>query len=312
MDETTQQAEYLEATLSQLRDQKPRSFPADAIAEVREHREEFIPELLDVLKRCVTHVKNGELDAARDEPALIAFCLLIEFDVKEAWPITREMIRLPEDRPFDVLGDGIHEILPTAVALWGMDELEELREWCVDTTVNEYCRCSMSHGISDAYARGRLTRKEMLDVHRHWFEHAREEDYEIRALIICNLLDIHADELRDEIGAAFRDDLVETFMVNESCLEEFDKSKEANIERYVNRLLPLENFTDQLSSWAAFQPERTRKTTPRASHTVSRESPSLALSEPQQAPAVVSKPARVGRNDPCPCGSGKKYKKCCP
>ena len=21
--------------------------------------------------------------------------------------------------------------------------------------------------------------------------------------------------------------------------------------------------------------------------------------------------ANVGRNDPCPCGSGKKYKKCC-
>jgi uncharacterized protein YecA (UPF0149 family) len=21
--------------------------------------------------------------------------------------------------------------------------------------------------------------------------------------------------------------------------------------------------------------------------------------------------ARIGRNDPCPCGSGKKYKKCC-
>ncbi|MEM5473553.1 YchJ family protein [Hoeflea sp. AS60] len=25
----------------------------------------------------------------------------------------------------------------------------------------------------------------------------------------------------------------------------------------------------------------------------------------------VSAPARIGRNDPCPCGSGKKYKKCC-
>ncbi|MGN5267109.1 YchJ family metal-binding protein [Aeromonas dhakensis] len=22
-------------------------------------------------------------------------------------------------------------------------------------------------------------------------------------------------------------------------------------------------------------------------------------------------PLRVGRNDPCPCGSGKKFKKCC-
>ena len=30
---------------------------------------------------------------------------------------------------------------------------------------------------------------------------------------------------------------------------------------------------------------------------------------PMQAPVVKS--AKVGRNDPCPCGSGKKYKKCC-
>lgn len=29
---------------------------------------------------------------------------------------------------------------------------------------------------------------------------------------------------------------------------------------------------------------------------------------PKQAPVHVQK---VGRNDPCPCGSGKKYKKCC-
>ena len=26
---------------------------------------------------------------------------------------------------------------------------------------------------------------------------------------------------------------------------------------------------------------------------------------------VVNKTPKVGRNDPCPCGSGKKYKKCC-
>ena len=32
-------------------------------------------------------------------------------------------------------------------------------------------------------------------------------------------------------------------------------------------------------------------------------------SAPSQAPIVKS--AKVGRNDPCPCGSGKKFKKCC-
>lgn len=26
---------------------------------------------------------------------------------------------------------------------------------------------------------------------------------------------------------------------------------------------------------------------------------------------TIIKEAKVGRNDPCPCGSGKKYKKCC-
>ena len=30
----------------------------------------------------------------------------------------------------------------------------------------------------------------------------------------------------------------------------------------------------------------------------------------KQKPIVNSGP-KVGRNDPCPCGSGKKYKQCC-
>ena len=31
---------------------------------------------------------------------------------------------------------------------------------------------------------------------------------------------------------------------------------------------------------------------------------------PKSGPVVRDKP-KVGRNDPCPCGSGKKFKKCC-
>ena len=33
--------------------------------------------------------------------------------------------------------------------------------------------------------------------------------------------------------------------------------------------------------------------------------------QPKVKKPVVNKTAKVGRNDPCPCGSGKKYKKCC-
>ncbi len=28
-------------------------------------------------------------------------------------------------------------------------------------------------------------------------------------------------------------------------------------------------------------------------------------------PSALEPSAKIGRNDPCPCGSGKKYKKCC-
>ena len=31
----------------------------------------------------------------------------------------------------------------------------------------------------------------------------------------------------------------------------------------------------------------------------------------QAAPAPARAAAKVGRNDPCPCGSGKKFKRCC-
>jgi len=34
-------------------------------------------------------------------------------------------------------------------------------------------------------------------------------------------------------------------------------------------------------------------------------------SEKAEAPKQVRTGAKIGRNDLCPCGSGKKYKKCC-
>ena len=44
--------------------------------------------------------------------------------------------------------------------------------------------------------------------------------------------------------------------------------------------------------------------------TMDKDSPLLEEKESPRRPPVRSSP-KVGRNDPCPCGSGKKYKKCC-
>ena len=37
----------------------------------------------------------------------------------------------------------------------------------------------------------------------------------------------------------------------------------------------------------------------------------IANSGEEKTPIKVNKKEKVGRNDPCPCGSGKKYKQCC-
>lgn len=37
----------------------------------------------------------------------------------------------------------------------------------------------------------------------------------------------------------------------------------------------------------------------------------MKLYKEQKTSRTIVKEAKVGRNDPCPCGSGKKYKKCC-
>jgi len=37
----------------------------------------------------------------------------------------------------------------------------------------------------------------------------------------------------------------------------------------------------------------------------------LSIDDEQNTQAILPKKKKIGRNDPCPCGSGKKYKKCC-
>jgi preprotein translocase subunit SecA len=55
-------------------------------------------------------------------------------------------------------------------------------------------------------------------------------------------------------------------------------------------------------------PAPTGPAAPRRPGSVIERGPGGPPARPRGAPA---KPGKVGRNDPCPCGSGKKYKKCC-
>ena len=40
-------------------------------------------------------------------------------------------------------------------------------------------------------------------------------------------------------------------------------------------------------------------------------SDTLGIIEDNENKPIIDTTQKIGRNDPCPCGSGKKYKKCC-
>jgi len=61
--------------------------------------------------------------------------------------------------------------------------------------------------------------------------------------------------------------------------------------------------------WAAFQQRHPHHTARFAGRYATIKSIGRRFVGPEEADA--SPKAKVGRNDPCPCGSGRKYKKCC-
>ncbi len=64
---------------------------------------------------------------------------------------------------------------------------------------------------------------------------------------------------------------------------------------YKNMVAAEADWLYNLEEWKDIFDEETRK----------------ALYKEQKASTTIVKEAKVYPNDPCPCGSGKKYKKCC-
>ena len=71
---------------------------------------------------------------------------------------------------------------------------------------------------------------------------------------------------------------------------DYDKEK-----LYYNMVGCKADWLYELPQWDALLDEETRK----------------ALYKKQKLSGTIVKGKKIGRNDPCPCGSGKKYKQCC-
>ena len=188
--------------------------------------------------------------------------------------------------------------------------LSALIALCEDGNQSEYMRFNAIETVTAAAARQGGEKLEQVLAWIAGMAKDEDDDWEFRLLTASLLLHFPREQYRPLL-----EDLAEQqggFMVHFSA--------EQIQQAYAGKYYPpeWERFTDP---WAFYQPDAITKRQIRwHEEDESRKERSLKMdadypSAPYD-PYYVHEPylrpePKTGRNDPCPCGSGKKYKKCC-
>lgn len=123
-------------------------------------------------------------------------------------------------------------------------------------------------------------------------------DSDLIGLMICDVLDIKGSRLLPQIEQLFEQEIVSTGICG-NWVEVSEAFKRPDSFDHRREILSIaDRYEEITSSWAGYnQRDGTEKYT------------DSDLFLPFITP-VKAEP-KIGRNEPCPCGSGKKYKKCC-
>ena len=104
-------------------------------------------------------------------------------------------------------------------------------------------------------------------------------------------------ELMSMVG--FLDGINDSLKI-QNPIEEMDENTEVNLGYDLETLY--KNMVDAKADWLYELPQWNDIFTPERQKELYKE---------QKQSGTIRKEKKIGRNDPCPCGSGKKYKKCC-
>ncbi|HPG67785.1 MAG TPA: DUF1186 domain-containing protein [Candidatus Hydrogenedentes bacterium] len=284
-------------------------FPRKAVEVAMEMRDEITPRLLhileDVIERAdeiVTEEKDGAYFAH-----LYAMYLLAQFRETRAYPLVVRFTRLEENLLDALAGDFITEDLCRVLASVCDGNTGPIEELIEDRGVGEYARSAGLRSLLVLVAEGAKSRDEVMAYFKGLFEERLERSYSHAwdSLVACATR-LHPEEVAGHIAAAFEEGLVNPGFISPRNVErELKKDKESVLEDLrKDRGGYIEDVVDEMGWWACFrQPKQPRQDAMPAAHTT-------PLTEPAQH-SQPSRAARVKPNAPCPCGSGKKYKKCC-
>lgn len=291
-----------EYTVEELLDQiayNTGSFQEEAIEELVSQKEEAIPLLLNILCKVKDSPKKY-----RDEEGYFAHIyaayLLAQFRVKEAYPLFIDILRLPDDLPYGLFGDSILEAGSRMLASVCGSDTSMIKALAENEKADEYMRSQAIEALAILALQGVLERTGVIAYYRMLIQEASiRKNPMIMASLVHACCDIYPEEIYEDIKKCYEDDLIDESSIN---MEDVDvvmkRSKDYVLEESRNNthLQFIDDTIAELEWWTCFDESLRKRINTRQSFNNIH---------------MVIKPPKIGRNDPCFCGSGKKYKKCC-
>ena len=270
--------------------------PRAALEEAGARKEEIVPELLRILEDTIERADELAPDG-KYMAHFYAMYLLAQFREPRAYPLVARFGRLPSDTLEDLAGDFIADDFGRVLASVCGGDVSEIESLIENERVDEWIRGSCLNALNALVAVGQKSREDVVVYFRELFEGKLERNGSPvwDALVNCSA-DLWPLELMVEIERAYREGLVDTRAVRvDDVRDALTEGKDRMLARLTEngRRALVENAAEEMEGWDCFQDELVDLSSEAFVETYRREGP------------------KIGRNDPCPCGSGKKYKKCC-
>jgi hypothetical protein len=184
--------------------------------------------------------------------------------------------------------DYLREEIPFYYAAMGQPAIEPLTRILRDMKAETYLRAGAGESLAEIGEKVPELRPVIIPI----LEDAllgEKEDSAFAAFLIINLLDLGSQDSLPIIEQAFEEERVDEMIV---CM--------ADVQEHFG--LPV---LARRPEWDYPEPEEERAGGREAGLFSDMDETEETASQPYVAPE------KIGRNEPCPCGSGKKYKKCC-
>ncbi len=280
-------------------------FPREAVEEAIRRREEITPHLRRALQEAVERPVGSKEEEESFLP-LYAMFMLAQFRDRRAFTLIVEMCKLPRESLDVLIGDTITEGLPRIIASVFDGDTKPIKSVIENSSIDEYVRGSAIRSLSILAHEGVIARAEVIAYFTELFRDRLErESSHVWDELASEAVNLYAKTLADDIRGAYEEGLLwPGYMQPEEVDQVFAMQEEAVLARSKKRHKGLiDDVVEEMHWWACFSP---RKESP-----ANLAEPSRAAAGRHDAGTAVRSELKVGRNAPCPCGSGKKYKRCC-